>query len=148
MQIWTYFNKVITIFEPEKNEAEMGSATQLEKVEQKELPDPVEQLKYLAPAVMEVLEGVRSVAQLGGMVTEDIYQLLKSRSAAKARDRFSNDKKLPWPNIKVSRIHHEYTKSNLVRAVILLTTDKRTRAVAIRLEGRHRRWVATAITVL
>lgn len=126
----------------------MGSATQLERVEVTELPDPVEQLKYLAPAVMEVLEGVRSIAQLGGMITEDIYQLLKSRSAAKARDRFSNAKRLPWPNIKVSRIHHEYTRANLVQSVILLTTDKRTRAVAIRLEGRHGSWVATAITVL
>ena len=126
----------------------MASASQLEKVEIKELPDPVEQLKYLAPAVMEVLEGVRSIAQLAGMVTEDIYQLLKSRSAAKARDRFSNDKKLPWPNIKVSRIHHEYTKANLVQSVVLIRTDKRTRAIAIRLEGRRGRWVATAITVL
>jgi hypothetical protein len=126
----------------------MGRATQLEKVETNELPDPVEQLKYLAPAVMEVLEGVRSVAQLGGMVTEEIYQLLKGRSAAKARDRFANAKKLPWPNIKVSRIHHEFTRDNLVQSVILLTTDRRTRAVAIRLEGRNGRWVATAITVL
>ena len=126
----------------------MGSTAQLERVEYQELPDPVEQLKYLAPAVMEVLEGVRSISQLGNLVTEDIYQLLKSRSTAKARDRFSNSKKLPWPNIKVSRVHHEYTRTNLVQSVILLATDKRTRAVAIRLEGRHGRWVATAITVL
>lgn len=126
----------------------MGSATQLERVATQELPDPVEQLKYLAPAVMEVLEGVRSIGQLGNLVTDEIYQLLKSRSAAKARDRFAHAKKAPWPNVKVSRVHHEYTRSNLVQSVILLATDKRTRAVAIRLEGRHGKWVATAITVL
>jgi hypothetical protein len=126
----------------------MGSETQLERFGTEELPDPVEQLKYLAPAVMEVLEGVRSISQLGNMVTEDIYQLLKSRSAAKARDRFTHAKRSPWPNIKVSRVHHEYTRKNLVQSVILLATEKRTRAVAIRLEGRHGKWVATAITVL
>jgi len=97
---------------------------------------------------MEVLEGVRSIAQLGNLVTDDIYQLLKSRSAAKARDRFSHSKRIPWPNIKVSRVHHEYTRPNLVQSVILLATEKRTRAVAIRLEGRYGKWVATAITVL
>lgn len=126
----------------------MGSTAQLERVASQDLPDPVEQLKYLAPAVMEVLEGVRSIAQIGNMVTDDIYQLLKSRSSSKARDRFSNSKRMPWPNIKVTRVHHEYTRPNLVQSVILLSTGKRTRAVAIRLEGRHGRWVATAITVL
>jgi hypothetical protein len=140
--------KVIIIFKPAENEVEMDSVTQLERGATAELPDPVEQLKYLAPAVMEVLEGVRSIAQLGNMVTEDIYQLLKSRSAAKARDRFSNSRRIPWPNIKVSRVHHEFTRPNLVQSVILLATEKRTRAVAIRLEGRHGKWVATAITVL
>jgi hypothetical protein len=140
--------KVIIIFETRREEVEMGKAPQLEKVAQRELPDPVEQLKYLAPAIMEVLEGVRTVSQLAGLVTEDIYQRLKTRSAASARDRFSNEKQLPWPNIKVSRIHHEYTRENLVQSAVLLSTDKRTRAVAIRLEGRHGRWVATAITVL
>jgi hypothetical protein len=33
----------------------MDSVTQLERGATAELPDPVEQLKYLAPAVMEVL---------------------------------------------------------------------------------------------
>ena len=126
----------------------MGKLATQTRVEVNELPDPVEQLKYLAPAVVEILEGVRGVNQLAGLVTEEIFQRIKSRSTTRARDRFSSSTKQPWPNIKVTRLHHEYTRDDLVQAVILLTTGNRTRAVAVRLEGRNRRWLATAITVL
>lgn len=126
----------------------MSKVAAQSRVEINELPDPVEQLKYLAPAVVEILEGVRGVNQLGGLVTEEIFQRIKSRSTTIARDRFSSSIKKPWPNIKVTRLHHEYTRNDLVQAVILLTTGNRTRAVAIRLEGRNHRWLATAITVL
>lgn len=126
----------------------MSLLNQLERIAPVELPDPSEFIRYLAPAVMEVLGGVRPVAQLGGMVTEDIYQRLKSRAAAGAQDRFSHGKKPPWPNISVGRIHREYTKDNVVQSVVLLSIDRRTRAVAIRLEGFHGRWISTAITVL
>jgi hypothetical protein len=113
-----------------------------------EFPDPVGQLKYLAPAVMEILEGVRAVSQVGGLVTEEIYQRLKERSAAQARERFGAKNRKPWPNIKVTRIHHEFTTPNVVQAVVLLSNEKRTRAAAIRLEGRNHRWIATAVSVL
>ena len=113
-----------------------------------EFPDPVGQLKFLAPAVMEILEGVRAVSQVGGLVTEDIYQRLKERSAAQARERFGAANRKPWPNIKVTRIHLEYTTPTVVQAIVLLSNEKRTRAAAIRLEGRNHRWVATAISVL
>ena len=126
----------------------MTLLNQIEKNPSLELPEPSEFVRYLAPAVMEVLGGVRPIAQLGGMVTEDIYQRLKSRAAAGAQDRFTHAKKLAWPNITVGRIHQEFSRPNVAQCVILLEIEKRTRAVAIRLEGFHGRWIATAITVL
>ena len=126
----------------------MALLHQFDKIPSLELPEPLELIRYLAPAVIEVLGGVRPVAQLGGLVTEDIYQRLKSRAAAGAQERFTSRKKPGWPNLSVGRIHREFTKENVVQSVALLTLDRRTRAVAIRLEGFHGRWIATAITVL
>jgi len=120
----------------------------LDAVAMQILPDPTEALAFIAPAVVEILAGVRSVSQLGGVVTEDVYQRLRERSAAGARARFESGKREQWPTTKVSRVHREYTRNDLVQSVVVLNCGDRTRAVAIRLEGRNNRWLATAITVL
>ena len=120
----------------------------LDAVAMQNLPDPTEALRFIAPAVVEILAGVRNVAQLGGAVTEEVYQRIRERSAAGARARFESGKRESWPTTKVSRVHREYTRLDLVQAVVLLNCGDRTRAVAIRLEGRNNRWLATAITVL
>ena len=112
------------------------------------LPDPSEQLRAMAPAIVEILSGVRNVSQLGGAVTEEIYQRIRERSAASAKVRFETGRASIWPIVSVTRMHHEVTRPDLVQSVVLVDYEKRTRAVAIRLEGRNNRWLATAITVL
>lgn len=120
----------------------------LDSVAMQKLPDPTEQLQNIAPAVVEVLSGVRNVHQLGESVSAEVFQRLRETAARNARVRFEGRARASWPKAEVQRIHREYTRTDLVQSVVVLDCGDRTRAVAIRLEGRNNRWVATAITVL
>ncbi|MEN9603572.1 MAG: hypothetical protein RL545_261, partial [Actinomycetota bacterium] len=44
------------------------------------VPDASRELEFIAPAIIEVIEGARSVTQLGGLINEDVYQMLRKRS--------------------------------------------------------------------
>jgi hypothetical protein len=47
-------------------------------------PDASRELEFIAPAVIEVIEGARSVTQLGGLINEDVYQTLRKRAIEQA----------------------------------------------------------------
>jgi hypothetical protein len=112
------------------------------------LPDATEQLRFLAPAVVEVLAGVRGVDQLSNMLTENIYLKLRDRAARAARARSESQRELVRPTFVVSNLHQESHQPGVIQSVVLLNSSIRTRAVAIRLESRNRRWLATAVSIL
>lgn len=119
-----------------------------EEINIDELPDPTPVLRAIAPGVVEVLAGVRSVDQLSANLSEGVYLKLRDRAAALARSRSESKEKFLRPDVIVKNLHHESNRPGVVQSVVLLTTKIRTRAVAIRLEIKNQRWTATSVSIL
>lgn len=114
-----------------------------------EKPDASRELEFMAPAIIEVIEGARSVTQLGGLINEDVYQLLRKRAVDHAqRRRAMGLQAAEYPTIEVTDIHQESNRPGQIESIVLLRFRGRVRAMTIRLEHRVGRWLATAITVL
>lgn len=113
-----------------------------------DLPDPEPVLCAIAPGVVEVLAGVRSVEQLSASLSEGVYLKLRDRAQAMARARSQSSEKYQRPDVVVKNLHHESNRPGVVQSVVLLKTKIRTRAVAIRLEIHNRRWLATSVSIL
>lgn len=112
-------------------------------------PDASKELEFIAPAVIEVLEGARSVTQLGGLINEDVYQTLRKRSIdISQRRRAMGLAPADYPQVEVTDIHQESNRAGQIESIVLLRFRGRLRAMTIRLERRVGRWLATAITVL
>jgi hypothetical protein len=135
----------------EKKGRELGMKPDLYELQEEDfenLPDATEQLRFLAPAVVEVLAGVRTVEQLSPMLSETIYLKLRDRAARAARSRNESNSAVQRPNFVVSKLHQESHRPGVIQSVVLIRSNLRTRAVAIRLESRNRRWLATAVSIL
>jgi hypothetical protein len=114
-----------------------------------EKPDASRELEFMAPAIIEVIEGARSVTQLGGLINEDVYQLLRKKAIDQAhRRRTMGLQAADYPKIEVTDIHQESNRPGQIESIVLLRFRGRLRAMTIRLEHRVGRWLATAITVL
>jgi hypothetical protein len=112
-------------------------------------PDPVEPgsawraaaqevAARLVTGVVEVLDGRRPVAQLRGLLSEQVYAALQTRVRT-AR---------PTQPRRVHRVHTCHPAAGVVEASATFGTACRTHAVALRLEYRARRWRCTALRVL
>ncbi|MFM5951843.1 MAG: Rv3235 family protein [Micrococcales bacterium] len=111
--------------------------------------DATAELEFIAPAIIEVMEGARSVTQLGGLINEDVYQTLRMRSIDQAQRRRSLGlAPVDYPRIEIANIHQESNRRGQIDSIVLLRFRGRLRAMTIRLEHRVGRWLATAITVL
>lgn len=115
-----------------------------------DLPDPGELLKVLATGIVQVLAGERPVDQLAKMVTEDLYLQLRDAALANIRKRMYGTAGKPKNRlqIEVRRVKLGSPRDGVIESVVLLHSDSRTRAVAIRLEGLNARWQATMVNVL
>jgi hypothetical protein len=114
-----------------------------------EKPDASRELEFMAPAIIEVIEGARSVTQLGGLINEDVYQMLRKRAIDQAqRRRAMGLQPADYPKVEVADIHQESNRPGQIESIVLLRFRGRLRAMTIRLEHRVGRWLATAITVL
>lgn len=114
-----------------------------------EKPDASRELEFMAPAIIEVIEGARSVTQLGGLINEDVYQLLRKKAIDNAQRRRSMGlQPSDYPKIEVTDIHQESNRPGQIESIVLLRFRGRLRAMTIRLEYRVGRWLATAITIL
>ena len=112
-------------------------------------PDATRELEFMAPAIIEVIEGARSVTQLGGLINEDVYQTLRKKSIDLAhRRRAMGLAPLDYVQVVVTDIHQESNRPGQIDSIVLLRFRGRVRAMTIRLEHRVGRWLATAITVL
>lgn len=125
----------------------------LETIGEKEVviekPDASRELEFMAPAIIEIIEGARSVTQLGGLINEDVYQMLRKRAIDYAhRRRAMGLQPADYPKVEVADIHQESNRPGQIDSIVLLRFRGRLRAMTIRLERRVGRWLATAITVL
>lgn len=112
-------------------------------------PDASRELEFIAPAIIEVIEGARSVTQLGGLVNEDVYQMLRIKAAELAhRRRALGLRSISYPRVEIADIHQESNRRGSIESIVLLRFRGRLRAMTVRLEKHLGRWLATAITVL
>jgi hypothetical protein len=99
----------------------------------------------IATAVNEVISGVRSVDQLHGVLDEHVYESLKRRAVSRAQYLLANNKRPQVQPTDVVRVRFQYPAEGVIESVVVLSTGRRTKAVAIRLEGVHNVWRATNI---
>lgn len=112
------------------------------------LPDPEPLLRNLTQGVLEVLAGVRDVAQLARWMTADVYESVSVRAALAARARSARGVRVARPVHAIRSVRCTPVSSTAVEAVVVVSGPARTRAVAVRLEGMDRRWRATSLALL
>ncbi|MEY3999890.1 MAG: hypothetical protein RLZZ626_245 [Actinomycetota bacterium] len=112
------------------------------------LPDPTQQIRFIAPAVVEIIAGVRGVEQLGAVLSEEVYLRLRERAMLAARVRRLKDERDSRPAMLIRNLRMSSPRPGVVESVVLLSSQSRTRAVAIRLEGRYNRWLATSVSII
>ncbi|THG30708.1 Rv3235 family protein [Naasia lichenicola] len=115
-----------------------------------ELGDPERVLRFLALAMVEVDEGARELDQIAHILDESVYRRLMGRAALLHRARLleRGPSTRMRPTITVGRIHARSPRENVLEAVVMVTYNELTRAVAVRLEGVDHRWRAMALDIL
>lgn len=113
-----------------------------------DLDNPDQLLRMLAPAVVEVIAGVRNISQLAAHLSEDVYNRLRDRSVRVAQDRAKRGEATMAPKLRVANMLNQEPRDGVVESVVLVQSPTRTRAVTIRLEGINRRWRATAVSLI
>ena len=113
-----------------------------------DLDSPDQLLRMLAPAVVEVIAGVRNISQLAAHLSEDVYGRLRDRSVKVAQERARHGQAVLAPTLRVSKVKKQEPRDGVVESVVLVQSPTRTRAVTIRLEGINHRWRATSVSVL
>jgi hypothetical protein len=105
-------------------------------------------LASMARAIHEVLAGVRSVDQLSRVVSEQVYELLRSRAAAGAQARLKAGRKPLIQPTDVLKVRYQSPAEDVIESVVLLSNRQRAKAVTIRLESQNGSWRATNIGFL
>ena len=113
-----------------------------------DLESPEKLLRMLAPAVVEVIAGVRNISQLAAHLSEDVYLRLRDRSVKVAQERAKRGEATKAPQLRVGSMKKQEPRDGVVESVVLVQSATRTRAVTIRLEGINRRWRATSVSVI
>ena len=104
-------------------------------------------VRLLAVYSYEILDGSRAVAQLGGWITRDVAEQLTARRAARTERRTlyrDTRRSVPIPG----PVHLSRPAPLVTEVTVVLTTEVRSTAVAMRLEYLRKRWRATELTVL
>jgi hypothetical protein len=101
----------------------------------------------LAVSAAEALHGARDYTQLDRWLAADVYEILKSR--AKVAQRLAATQRGVPPRVTQRSSHCSDLGGGIVHASVLIDEGAaRTRAVAIRLEWRRGRWLATQLQFL
>ena len=113
-----------------------------------DLPNPEASLKALATGVVEVIAGTRQIDQLARLLTDEVYQRLSKRAASARERRLELGQKTHYQSFSIQNIMNTSPRDGVIESVVLLNSQRRIRAVTIRLEGINDRWRATAVSVL
>jgi uncharacterized protein DUF6459 len=106
-----------------------------------ELPDPCGWARRLAQAIVEVLAGSRSPAQLSAHATLPVVQQLERASAVALRRAPRVSTRSPL----VQSVQICQPRPEVAEAAAVVDTGPRRRALALRLEVRGGRWQCTAL---
>lgn len=112
------------------------------------LPDPTPVARDLARCVVEILAGARELDQIARWVTDDVHRHLLVRVRLAARARSVRRTAPRRPVFSIGSVIVAEPSDGVAEATVIVHARARTRAVAIRLEGRDGRWRATAVHVL
>lgn len=112
-------------------------------VDRAALPDPLQWTRRLAQAIVEVLAGARSAAQLSGFASLDVLHHLE-RVAGRLGPRPGGP---PVRRPRVTSAHVCEPVPGVVEACAVIDTGRRRRAIALRLEGVEARWRCTALQI-
>lgn len=113
-----------------------------------ELPNPEPSLRALATGVVEVIAGSRQIEQLARLLTDEVYQRLSRRAVLARERRHALGQKSHHQSFSVQNMMNTSPRDGVIESVVLLNSQRRVRAVTIRLEGINNRWRATAVSVL
>lgn len=108
-----------------------------------QLPDPRSVSCSIAQAAVEVLAGIRPVAQLTRWVVPEVYNTLATRAAITVRQRGRRT----TPRVTVRRVRVCRLSQLVTEASVVLDDGDRVRAAAIRLEGHRGYWRATVLEI-
>lgn len=116
--------------------------------EGEEIPEPgTDFVQALAVQGFEVLAGLRTVAQLGPLISVGLARELAALRAIRNDRRIAyrdERRRVPRPaGVRIAR-----PLPGIAEAAVVLLVGARAHAVALRLEWAHRHWRATALTVL
>lgn len=109
------------------------------------LPDAHAWSAALAQAVVEVLMGLRPVGQLQRWVTRDFLALLERRCDLNER-LAGKPQRTRHPQVLTTKVC--MLADDLVETTHVVEHEGRVRAVALRMEGWRRQWLATAIEII
>jgi uncharacterized protein DUF6459 len=105
------------------------------------LPSPRPLVARLAQAVVEVLAGVRSAAQLSSFATlEILHQLERATGRLSPRNAAAPARRPIVSSVRVCRPSHD-----VAEACAVFDTGSRHRAIAFRLEAVHGHWRCTEL---
>lgn len=107
-----------------------------------ELPDPEAWARRMVQAVVEVLTGVRPLAQLVRWTSPDVYAGLQRRGAASAAVRPASGRRAVVRSVRLCE-----PADGVIEACAVVIGNGRARAVALRLEGLDGRWRMTALEI-
>lgn len=113
-----------------------------------EIPDPSPGfVRALAVQGFEAIEGIRTVAQLGPLVSLGVARRLAvMRAVRNERRAVYRDERRRVPRAAGVRIDRHSLEA--AEAAVVLHVGARVHAVAMRLEWAHRHWRASDLTVL
>lgn len=112
------------------------------------MPDPAPLLPAIATMVVEVIAGSRSLDQLSVLVSDQVYEKLRTKVSQRVRLEATMTRPVLMPKFVVGKIRSDSPKPGVIESVVLIKSQARTRAVTIRLEPFHKRWRATSLTIL
>lgn len=123
-------------------------ATEIPRSPAPDIPPPdLNIVRLLAVYSFEILDGSRAVSQLGGWITREVAEHLTQRRAARTERRTltrDDRRTVPTPG----PVHLSRPSPRVTEVTIVLRTEVRATAVAMRLEYLRERWRATNLTVL
>lgn len=105
----------------------------------RELPPPIPVAARLAPAMIEVMAGVRPAPQLVRWTSPDVYEVIARRAALASR-RAARGAAEPRLRVRVRRVRGCEPADGVAEVAVVLQVGPRVRAVALRLVGHHGRW--------
>ncbi len=107
--------------------------------------DPKMTSCLIAVAAVEVLAGLRPVAQLARWVSPQVYDQVSLRAAIQAEA--GGRTEIPRGRPATRRVRMCRISDDIVEATVVVHHMERVRAVAVRLEMRRGRWRAEALVV-